>query len=304
MGTCRCECMQMKSTVLKSILIATIFLFVPVVMTVMRDYFKLSFDFVELKPWVDLLPFVALLLTGVATALSYFSLRKTSLSDSEVNSEFVRQDIIKIRRQIEKSKDNEAAHKLRIQELKLRAELDEKLSNKLQEILDEAPDNWRAVLLESRARLQEEKARLAARSRGNLNTALFLSFFLIVTLMVLIVYTILNGGPKDLISVATRYGPFFTLFLLVQILAGFFLKMYAQSESDIQKNKNEITNIELRLTAGTMVSTSKVNLAKLAETLVAEERNFVLNKKEKSSLLPNNDHVSELLKTIQTLAKK
>ncbi|MDB2438982.1 hypothetical protein N9W89_09725 [Hellea sp.] len=252
----------------------------------------------------DIFPLIAILASLAGVLGAFYGLRKSSLSDIEVESELVREDIKKIRKKIEKSKDEEAAKKLRSQEQILRAELDEKLSNKLQELLNADPTDWKSVLLESRSRLQEEKLRLAARSRGSLHIALFLSLFLIVTLIGLIVYTIIYGGPTDLLSIATRYGPFLTLFLLVQILAGFFLKMYAQSEADIVKNKNEVTNIELRLTAGTMVASSKAHMAKLAEVLISEERNFVLNKKEKSTFLPNNDHVSELLKTIQTLAKK
>ena len=244
--------------------------------------------------------FVAL----ITLSISYRAIRKSSLSDIEINSELVREDIQSLRKRIERAKDEEVSNRLREQEKVLREELDERLKNNLRDELTDNSDDWKIVLLAARKRLIEETGRLSARSRGSLNIALLLSFVMMIFLVFLIYYTLNYGGPKDLISLLTRYGPFVTLFLLVQILAGFFLKMFAQNEADIQKNKNEITNVELRLTAGVMVSNSKTNLAKLSDKLISEERNFVLNKKEKSSLSGGAEQVSELLKTIQTLAKK
>ena len=138
---------------------------------------------------------------------------------------------------------------------------------------------WSKVLLTGRERLIEETQRLGARSRLNLSWGVVISSLAVAYLTYFVFFSETIDSSKPY-AFASYYGPRLSLILIVQILASFFLKMYVSNEKSIQKNKNEITNLELRLAAGLLVNSS-TQKSKLAEKLITEERNFVLDKKEK-----------------------
>ena len=80
--------------------------------------------------------------------------------------------------------------------------------------------------------------------------------------------------------------------------------MYVRNERDISKNKNEITNLNLRLAAGNLATDSDEAKESIVSALSKEERNFILNKKEKSAINEPVKDTSELLKSVQSLIDK
>ena len=74
-----------------------------------------------------------------------------------------------------------------------------------------------------------------------------------------------------------------SLVVLVQFVGFFFLRLYVGNELDIKQNKNEITNLELKAIACYLSEKNKSNnVGSIIESLVREERNFVLKGGDKS----------------------
>lgn len=232
-------------------------------------------------------------ITAIAVIIAIFGLflviasfqnfmEKSILSSSEINDRQVLDDIQNLRRKIEGEKDEEITNKLRAQEVALRKELSEYNLEGLREKSGKLSSDWREAILLARSRLLAEAERLKARSRGNLGLGILISLLAVGILTYLIFVIKEDTPPADWFHFLTLYAPRFTLVLIIQFLATFFLRMYVANEKDIRRNKNEITNLELRLTAGMLVGNSVSERAKLAQILISEERNFILEKKESS----------------------
>ncbi len=166
---------------------------------------------------------------------------------------------------------------------------------------------WGRTLVASRNRLLDEGERLQARNRANLSYGVFAAGAGVIFFMVVGVTTYFNG---DLITLYSGKFPFYYLLslpisIISEFLAFFFLRLYVLTEQSIERNKNEITNIELRLTASQLLYDEKdeVNFFKLADTLSKEERNFVLKKNESSATSETLDN-GKLLEIISKLALK
>ncbi len=84
--------------------------------------------------------------------------------------------------------------------------------------------------------------------------------------------------------------------ITIGVFAGFFLRLYALTERVIERNKSDLTNIELRLTAGLMLyeKVNKDNFAILADNISKEDSKFVLGKNESSGGVGTNK-ITELL---------
>ncbi|MDF3414307.1 hypothetical protein HKX54_07550 [Sulfitobacter sp. M57] len=141
-------------------------------------------------------------------------------------------------------------------------------------------DKWKDAFATSQMRLLAESDRLRNRSTTNLAFGLGFSIFSVVALGVLLFWLTPVLSTNTFSEFATVFFPRLTIVLLVQLTASFFLRMHASNESDIKQNKNEITNLELRY-AGACLKSGGTEFSSLAESLMNEERNFILNKDQK-----------------------
>ncbi len=189
---------------------------------------------------------------------------------------------------IKKEEDPEKKKDLKEQEKALRKEYDAIVSDNLQREDGSFVTDWRESLLAARRRLLKENERLLARNRANLTYGIIAAVLGVLILGVILIFSHSVDSLKDLSfgKIAFYYLSRVSITIIIEIVAIFFLKLYALTEHRLEKNKNEMTNIELRLTSGLMSlhkkSTNKFD--SLADDLAKEERNFVLGKNETSAI--------------------
>ena len=191
-----------------------------------------------------------------------------------------------LRRQIEQEKDEEKRKELVQQEKELNATI-EKLNARLGVIqrvalLDTAGNfsvsNAQQLLALAHNRLRETSDRLITRSKDNLRTGVGFTIGGFIVILVASFVVLYWGNINDKTDRFIAYLPFLTAGIALQIVGVFFLKTYRAIESDITQNKNEMTNIELRLAAILMMD--KAQKPEVLKRLLSEERNFVLRKGE------------------------
>ncbi|MBV9928159.1 MAG: hypothetical protein JOZ96_24280 [Acidobacteria bacterium] len=133
-----------------------------------------------------------------------------------------------------------------------------------------------------KSRLVEETGNLAKRSNLNLAFGSLTTIVAGLGLVVVVFFT-----PLDLSGVsAEQYGwkivahyvPRLSLIVFAEIFAYFFLKLYKTGLSDIKYYQNEITNVELKLTAlRAALSIDDIDiLGSVIVELAKTERNFIL----------------------------
>ncbi len=146
-------------------------------------------------------------------------------------------------------------------------------------------ENWRDALLYAHKRLRDEEKSMKSNNNGNLASGVLGAGLGLFWLFILIFSPDEAKGvdsfPNFLANHWSRVGSV----IIVGIITAFFLRLYTQTVRRIDKNRNEITNIELRLASGLMMcdTRDKTKLKFLAEALAKEERNFVLDKTESST---------------------
>ena len=146
-------------------------------------------------------------------------------------------------------------------------------------------ETWRDVLLSTRRRLLDEGRDMQFRNKLNMLSgivsAVLGALWLFISPFPLDEINRIDSGLTFLVSYWPRVG----IIIIIGVFTGFFLRLYTQTIRRIDKNRNEITNIELRLTSGLMLydAKNKDNFAILADTLSKEERNFILRKNETSA---------------------
>ncbi len=232
---------------------------------------------------------IAILVVG---GIIYFSIRK--LFDFRSFSEKTKQETTsqyfveekELRRLIEAERDEAEKKLLRQQAFNLRQEYESLFIENLQTKDGEIIKDWREVLLSARKRLLREEQRLLARNNANLRNGIFMALAGVAmpTYYILSGMAIEVGGNWDVFIVS--YWPFFTMGVIIEIIAIFYLRLYALTERRLERNKNELTNIELRLTAGLMLhdKTDENKFNSIADIFAKEERNFVLKKNETSAI--------------------
>ncbi len=225
----------------------------------------------------------------------YFPYQRTRL---EVEAQFFAEQV-KLRVQIALTKDEEEKKALEQQSLDLQKEHVSFLTSDLLKDGDVIVSDWREVLIVARQRLVNEEQRLLISNKLNLEFAIFMAFVGVALPLYYIFFVSELRANEGLETFFTTYGPILSVVFVFEIVALFFLRLYGQTERKIEKNKNELTNIELRLTAGLMLcdKENKANLTSLADDLAKEERNFVLGKNESSAIL-DTDKLLELLSKI------
>ena len=143
---------------------------------------------------------------------------------------------------------------------------------------------WGITLVASHDRLLDEEDRLRRRNRFNL---LFGIAAALIGASFFMGAGIVSYYDKTLQTLSFNNFPFYYLLcipitIISEVVAIFFLRLFALTEQSIERNKNEMTNIELRLTASQLLE-DKDKFDSLADTLSNEERNFVLKKNETSA---------------------
>lgn len=151
-------------------------------------------------------------------------------------------------------------------------------------------NEWVDAFIISRNRLTKESRRLSSGSINNLIMGiLFTSASALSVLFLFFVYTPFSNEPNT-IAFASSFLPRLTLVLLLQLSGSFFLKLYARSESELKSNKNEITNIEVKI-ASIMIATKNPDLIDISLRLIDQERNFIIEKDQKiASFSEKIDH--------------
>ncbi len=148
----------------------------------------------------------------------------------------------------------------------------------------EVSEDWRDVLWGAHKRLRNEEKNMQSRNVNNLITGVgsaLLGFSWLLILIFLFNDAEYGDGVLDFLA---NYWARFSIVLILGLCATFFFRLYTQTIRRIDKNRNEITNIELRLVSGLMLydKTNSANFSALAKIIAQEERNFVLGKNESS----------------------
>ncbi len=271
------------------------------------------------KLFSDYRSFLSTATAGIAISLAIFGLRQiTTRSHYERANKELLSSINLTKKelliQIERSENNTDKEELKQQILELRNKY-QLLSGKILQNKDgDFVEDWRSVLLSTRKRLLDEEDRLLTRNKRNLG----IGVLMIVVGIIFLMYATgffeqsLEGNIRQASNSNTgkdseginiwnflaNYGPIFSILVLIEIPTFFFLSLYASNERKIERNKNDLTNIELRLTAGLMLY-DKANGAKfavLSDTLSKEESNVVLGKNESSGGGGTNKLLETLLK--------
>lgn len=164
------------------------------------------------------------------------------------------------------------------------------------------PTSWQAPIVASRNRLLAEVDRLRARSTANLAFGVVLSLTAVGLFFFIIFYLDDAEENASLSNYVKDFIPKFTLAVMVQIIASFFLKMHVSCETEIKWTSNELTNLECRFTA------MALSEAGMSETLVNElsksERNFILGKDQKALRAFDEVSIESMMDVLRLLASQ
>lgn len=141
-------------------------------------------------------------------------------------------------------------------------------------------DDVRSVFYETQIRLEREVQRL------NLSGRFSLAFGAVISITgIMGLGYILISDPRTYLNtfdLVGHYAPRAGLVILLELLSFFFLGLYKSSLEDVKFYQNELTNIEQKLAAYSMVSviSDDTYIERMAKMLVETERNFRLKKGE------------------------
>jgi hypothetical protein len=175
------------------------------------------------------------------------------------------------------------------------------------ELLDTSnPD---ALFKVSRQRLLDEAVRIDAISRRNLGIGILFSSIALAVLawpMVAAAIFPLPDQPPSIDRTLRSYLPRFSVGLLLQFVGFFFLRLYVANELDLKHNKNEITNLEMKMMALQLAKEFNDSASKkeIMKSLAQTERNFVLRKNERSVTTDTLSEYNDLRGLIEKLVSK
>lgn len=294
-----------------SILVRTIFLYAGVGALVFAFNERLRYELygnlgVEgIDPFFFSVGIIVIAIVLISLVPNFFNVVKRTVSTGEeISNDLLRQQLDEVRRQLITEKDEELAVRLREQEEKIRLELKGYVGGDLRNPSGDISDDWRDALLLSRNRLVSESDHLKSRSRSNLLWGVLFSIGTVLALVLVVFVFPPETRPSSILEFLFFFGPRATLVIIIQILANFFLKMYIGSEREIARNRNELTNVELRIAAGLMSMNSPSGLDELAKILAAEERNFVFLKNEKIMSANSRSDINEIVEIARSLSGK
>lgn len=154
--------------------------------------------------------------------------------------------------------------------------------------------------------------RIDAISRRNLGIGILFSSIALAVLAWPLVSITLYSPPEPAPAELNSWGllrvylPRFSVGLLLQFVGFFFLRLYVANELDLKHNKNEITNLEIKMMALQLAkefndaSSKKEIMKSLAQT----ERNFILKKNEKSVSTEALSEYNDLRGLLEKLVSK
>jgi hypothetical protein len=210
--------------------------------------------------------------------------------------------VLELRRRLDREADADVAERLRQEVSEIERQLMATSRSSLWSQDGTLDLDWMGVFAAARLRLEDETERLKARSRANLRWGIITALLGGIAIMIIIFWPI--EKTTDNWELLAEYGPRLALILVIELTSTFFFRMYVSNESDIKQNKNEITNLELRLAAGLLVGDDQKAKSDIAKSLVKEERNFILKKGEKTSVEAWRTEVSDIKSLLtETLAK-
>jgi hypothetical protein len=169
------------------------------------------------------------------------------------------------------------------------------------------------IFIASRDRLMLDSQRIDRISRRNLYFGVVFSGFALAALAWPLLAQSLNltklpevgTGTSEIFRwFAETYLPRFAVALLLQFVGFFFLRLYVANELDLKHNRNELTNLELKMMA-LQIATDEASKKEIIRVFSKTERNFILKKNEKlisdENAAEYNDMKSLLEKVIQKL---
>lgn len=186
----------------------------------------------------------------------------------------------------------------------LRLELSEKLTPVEGSFAKELGKNPVTPLLQARVRLAQDIDRVSKNSRLNLVVGVGFSTFGIILLGLLLI-VLPRIEVQDLNNTVYEYISRLALSVFIQFVGFFFLRLHVTSENEIKNSRNEITNIDYRISAVAMIDDGdSVSKAKLANLFASEERNFVLKKGEKSISAENQSEYNDLKASLEAVVSR
>jgi hypothetical protein len=174
--------------------------------------------------------------------------------------------------------------------------------------LDSRDGDIRGMFGDSQRRLLSELDNLGR--RGNLN--LILGGFTTMVGISLLGWTVFKEVivANDWWSFAAHFGPRFTLVVLIELFAFFFLSLYKTTLGEIKYFQNELTNVEAKQIAlyTALSNEDKTMLAGAVNALAATERNHILNKDQTTVDLEkakiDRQGMGDVLKSLTEVLKK
>lgn len=165
-------------------------------------------------------------------------------------------------------------------------------------------------LMQARDRIKKDETRIQGNANQNLVLGGFLTLIAISWLGFSLAAIEEVRSPDQQIDirasvVLSEFLPRAALGILIQFIGFFFLRLYVANQNDIRQARNEITNLDLRLSALGLSNASANSLAaELAKILAQEERNFVLNKGQTSVSHQERSEFNDLTGLIDSITLK
>lgn len=103
-----------------------------------------------------------------------------------------------------------------------------------------------------------------------------------------------------------RYGPSYSFVVLCEFLALFMFRYQSKALEYMRYFSNEATNIDARHIAfiSALHFMDKTKIGKLIEKLDATERNFLINKDQRTLEMANNENEDRLLDRVKSLLNR
>lgn len=165
-------------------------------------------------------------------------------------------------------------------------------------------------LLQARQRIRDDETRLHGNASRNLGLGIFITLIAIAWLSLSLtsidsLSTNSNGTDLKLSLIISKIVPRAALGILVQFVGFFFLRLYVSNEKDAAVARNEITNLDLRLSAIVIAKNGDdEQKMEVVKALTKEERNFILKKGEVSISHQNRNEFPDLSSIIESVTLK
>lgn len=185
----------------------------------------------------------------------------------------------------------------------------ERLTIETLESISQESHNKSVASLEenSLARLSNLSVALGARANLTLRMGVLfcMSGIFVIAAIFLFIAPIPSVGFKatSWIEILITYVPRFTMVIFIELIGIFFLKLYKATLDEIRFIHNEITNVEMRLIAlHSSHSSSEAVRANAIGSLVATERNSIINKDQTTIEIERSKAVTEADRSVMNAA--